>query len=82
MENMAGKAVGALLVMSGGKLLGFIAKRDYARKVILKGKSFRVTLVREVMTSPLIAVASDAGWTNVWDRHDEPHTSPSEGLRM
>ena len=50
LEIMSEKEIGALLVMEDGKLMGIFSERDYARKVILKGKSSKETPVGELMT--------------------------------
>jgi CBS domain-containing protein len=53
---MAERGVGALLVMEQGRLAGIISERDYARKVILHGKSSHDTPVRDIMTQKLVTV--------------------------
>lgn len=55
-ERMAERGVGALAVVDDGRLAGVISERDYARKVILQGKSSRDTPVAEIMTRDVVTV--------------------------
>lgn len=59
LKVMAEKNVGALVVMEGERLAGIFSERDYARKVVLKNKFSRDTLVRDIMTSNPILVTFD-----------------------
>ena len=58
LEIMSEKEIGALLVMENGKLTGIFSERDYARKVILKVKSSKETLVGELMTKKVFYIDS------------------------
>ncbi|MEO5607960.1 MAG: CBS domain-containing protein [Polaromonas sp.] len=56
LQRMADKGIGALLVMEGEKIVGIVTERDYARKIVLKGRTSALTLVRDVMTSSVMFV--------------------------
>jgi CBS domain-containing protein len=56
-QLMAEHGIGALLVIRGGELLGIVSERDYARKVILLGRSSSDTPVWQIMSSPVLTVA-------------------------
>lgn len=55
---MADRAVGSLLVMDGSDLQGIVTERDYARKVIVKGRSSESTEVREIMSTDIITATT------------------------
>ena len=59
LKLMAEKEIGALVVLENEKIVGILSERDYARKVILKGKSSKETSVREIMTSDVIHTSPD-----------------------
>jgi CBS domain-containing protein len=65
---MAEHNIGALMVVQDGKLVGVFSERDYARKVGLKGRASRDTLVREIMTPAPVSIA--------------PHTEIGECMRL
>ncbi len=55
-EVLSNQNIGALLVMEGDTLVGIFSERDYARNVVLKGKSSRQTPVKDIMITPVISV--------------------------
>jgi len=59
LQLMADKGIGALLVMNGDKLVGIVTERDYARKVILEGKSSKDSTVKEIMTTKVLCVSPE-----------------------
>lgn len=59
LQKMADKNIGALVVLDGDELVGIISERDYARKVILKGKSSMDTPVRDIMTPRVLYVRTN-----------------------
>lgn len=67
-ELMARKSVGGLPIMEDDEIVGFLSERDYARKVILMGKTSHETLIREIMSNPVIST--------------DPHMPVSECLRL
>ena len=56
---MAEKRIGALLVMQAGKLAGIVSERDYARKIVLQGRSSHDTPVRDIMTADVVSIGLD-----------------------
>src|SRR5438105_9063997 len=58
-QLMSERQVGALIVLSGGQLAGIVSERDYARKVILKGRNSQFTSVSDIMTTPALYVTPE-----------------------
>jgi CBS domain-containing protein len=58
-EIMSERQVGCLVVLTGGRLAGIVSERDYARKVVLRGRGSQETHVREIMTTPALFVTPE-----------------------
>lgn len=85
LKVMGEKNIGALLVIENDALIGIISERDYARKVILKNKNSRDTLVKEIMTEHVITVSPtstiDECMTLMSDKHFR-HLPVVEGSKV
>ena len=79
------KNVGALLVMQGERLVGILSERDYARRMVLHGRSSKETPVRDVMTREVFTIAPEATagecMVHMTDRHIR-HLPVLEGERV
>jgi len=85
LKGLEEKNVGALLVMKGERLVGIFSERDYARRMILHGRSSKETAVREVMTTEVFTISPDATagecMAHMTDRHIR-HLPVLEGGRV
>jgi CBS domain-containing protein len=73
LELMADKNIGALLVLEENQLVGMFSERDYARKVVLKGKSSVDTLVQDIMTTEVICVKVNQTFTECMQTMTDHH---------
>lgn len=73
LQTMSEKNIGALLVMKDDRLIGIFSERDYARKIVLKGKSSHETLVHEIMTENVITVEPQASLEKCMQLMSEKH---------
>src|SRR5208282_6687888 len=68
LKLMAEKNIGALLIMEGETIVGMLSERDYARKIVLLGKSSKETLVCDVMTRPVMYTPLRSEPENPWEK--------------
>ncbi|NMC54525.1 MAG: CBS domain-containing protein [Chloroflexi bacterium] len=73
LKQMADREIGALLVMEGDHLVGIFSERDYARKVILKGKASKDTPVAEIMTPDVFTIHPDQTVQEAMELMTEKH---------
>jgi CBS domain-containing protein len=73
LKQMSDREIGALLVMEGEKLVGIFSERDYARKVILKGKSSKDTPVSEIMTTHVFTLHPEQTLQEAMELMTEKH---------
>jgi len=73
LELMADKNIGALLVLEENQLVGMFSERDYARKVVLKGKSSVDTQVQDIMTTEVICVKVNQTFTECMQTMTDHH---------
>ena len=73
LKFMGEKNIGALLVMEGSNLNGIISERDYARKVVLKGKTSLETKVSEIMTEKVITILPEDNLERCMELMSENH---------
>ena len=85
LKLMAEKEIGALVVVEDGRMVGIVSERDYARKIILKGKASKDTSVREIMTSKVISARPDqkvSKCLSLMTKHHFRHLPILEGEKL
>ena len=85
LKLMAEKEIGALVVVEDGRMVGIVSERDYARKIILRGKASKETAVREIMTSDVIHARPDqkvSKCLSLMTKHHFRHLPIMEGEQL